>query len=245
MDDMTREVLEIRHYPDRIDSFIDKHRKFIIHCANQTTGRFVTTSDDEFSIALIAFSEAINSFDEHKGSFMGFAAMVIRRRLTDHIRSEKSHNTEISVEPYTIDSQLDEEDDVNSLQMEIRAKTARMSEEMISEASSVKDEIEALSDILSEYGFDFFDLTDSSPVSRKTKRECARAIIALMNDETLLGLMRKRKTLPIRDLALRSGVRSKLLERHRRYIIAATEILNGEYPLLAEYMSYIKKEMKT
>ena len=33
----------------------------------------------------------------------------------------------------------------------------------------------------------------------------------------------------------------KILERHRNYIIAAVEILSGEYPLLAEYLSFIRK----
>ena len=37
----------------------------------------------------------------------------------------------------------------------------------------------------------------------------------------------------------------KILDRHRRYIIAAAEILSGEYPVLAEYLGYIRKALKT
>ena len=45
------------------------------------------------------------------------------------------------------------------------------------------------------------------------------------------------------ELAKKAGVHKKILERHRKYIIAAAEILNGEYPLLAEYMNYIRKAL--
>jgi RNA polymerase sigma factor len=34
----------------------------------------------------------------------------------------------------------------------------------------------------------------------------------------------------------------KILERHRKYIIAAIEILSGEYPYLADYLRYIREE---
>jgi RNA polymerase sigma factor len=39
-----------------------------------------------------------------------------------------------------------------------------------------------------------------------------------------------------------SQVPRKILERHRKYIVAAIEILSGEYPYLAEYLRYIREE---
>ena len=57
--------------------------------------------------------------------------------------------------------------------------------------------------------------------------------------------MRKNKALPMKELELASGVARKILDRHRRYIIAAAEILSGEYPVLAEYLGYIRKALKT
>jgi len=38
-----------------------------------------------------------------------------------------------------------------------------------------------------------------------------------------------------------SGVPRKIIERHRKYIIAATEIVGGDYPHLSQYMSFIKR----
>ena len=40
------------------NAFITQNEKFIIGCANRFTKRYITKSDDEWSIALIAFSNA-------------------------------------------------------------------------------------------------------------------------------------------------------------------------------------------
>ena len=95
--------------------------------------------------------------------------------------------------------------------------------------------------ILGAYGFSFFDLSNSSPKAEKTRRQCALAVRTLIEDTALISRMQASKTLPIRELALRSGVSKKLLERHRKYIIAATEILTGDYPVLGEYLRPIRK----
>ena len=40
----------------------------------------------------------------------------------------------------------------------------------------------------------------------------------------------------IRELCDKSGLSRKLIDRHRRYIIAVAEILKGDYPLLGDYI---------
>ena len=103
----------------------------------------------------------------------------------------------------------------------------------------------AAQEILRPYGFSFFDLAESSPKAGKTKDACCKAVLALLKNEELLDKMRKNKALPMKELELASGVARKILDRHRRYIIAAAEILSGEYPVLAEYLGYIRKALKT
>ena len=53
--------------------------------------------------------------------------------------------------------------------------------------------------------------------------------------------MRLKKMLPIKELYEVSGVVKKILERHRRYIIASAEILDGDFPILASYLDYIRR----
>jgi RNA polymerase sigma factor len=235
------EVVRIREDKDQLNRFIEQHKSFVIHSANKTLNRFITESDDEFSIALIAFSEAVDTYDEEKGHFHPFASMLIRRRLIDYIRKETGRSSEISVEPSAMDADIADEAEATPIQLEVRRRTAELSENSSAGDRPVKDEIEALSQILSGYGFSFFDLTECSPRSEKTKAGCAAVVQTLLTDNEMLRRMQEKKALPIKELASLSGVKTKLLERHRKYIIAAAEILNGDYPLLAEYMSFIRK----
>ena len=103
MDTMTTEALEAKKSPEALNSFIASNKNFVIFSANQALNRYITDSDDEYSIALIAFSEAVESFDESKGSFSSFASLVNKRRLVDHIRRESRFSSETSVEPAVID----------------------------------------------------------------------------------------------------------------------------------------------
>ena len=120
-------------------------------------------------------------------------------------------------------------------------ESAEMMAEEAAETGSAAEEIGAMQQILSAYGFSFFDLSDSSPKAEKTRRQCALAVRTLIEDTALISRMQASKTLPIRELALRRGVSKKLLERHRKYIIAAAEILTGDYPVLGEYLRPIRK----
>ena len=54
--------------------------------------------------------------------------------------------------------------------------------------------------------------------------------------------LHKTRTLPMKELVKASGVSKKILDRHRRYIIAVAEILYGEYPLVRAYLTFIREE---
>ena len=251
MDDMGSRVLAVRNDPKQLNNFIAENRRFVLISAYYALNRYVSDSDDEYSIALMAYAEAIEAYDESKGNFQSFATMVIKRRLIDYLRTQSKYAPELSVEPYAMDADLSQTEDVSALQMEIARKTMQLSEDQVHSDrgdpghNPVKDEIEALQQLLGRYGFSFFDLTECSPRADKTKKACAEVVNVLLNTPEMFETMRRTRSLPAKELVKRCGVRTKLLDKHRRYIIAAAEILNGEYPLLAEYMSYIRKSMKT
>ena len=247
-EDTIRAVLASQTSDALRNDFISENKIYILAIACRAAGHYVSESDDEFSVALIAFNEAIDSYDESKGAFRAFAAVVIRRRIFDYIRSENRFSSEILLEPTALTGEIMEDSPETSLQMEVRQREAEISEqdtENRPEGSPVKDEIEAVQGLLRRYGFSFFDLADHSPKAGKTKEACARAVAYLLQNEELLQKMRQSCTLPIKEVLQATGISRKILELHRRYIIAAAEILNGDYPLLAEYMSYIKKALET
>ena len=57
----------------------------------------VDSNDDELSIAMIAFHEAIQGYERQRGSFLAFAAQLIRNRLIDYYRKEKWHRGVLSL----------------------------------------------------------------------------------------------------------------------------------------------------
>ena len=132
------------------------------------------------------------------------------------------------------------------MNLEVQSKVTELSAgPAVDPAQAAREEIAAAQAILKPYGFSFFDLAESSPKAEKTKQACCKAVVALLKNEELLIKMRKNKALPMKELEAASGVARKILDRHRRYIIAAAEILSGEYPVLAEYLEYIRKALKT
>jgi RNA polymerase sigma factor len=231
-----------------LNNLIEQNKAWILRCCADTTHRYITDSDDEWSTALLAFHEAVQSYEADKGNFKAFASVVIRRRLLDGIRSQWRHKGEIHVLPGAFDGDFgtEEGEAPDAISLEVQSRVAELSAgSAVDPAAAAREEIAAAQAILKPYGFSFFDLAESSPKAAKTKNACCKAVLALLRDEELLEKMRKNKALPMKELEKASGVARKILDRHRRYIIAAAEILSGEYPVLAEYLGYIRKALKT
>ncbi len=245
-DEFSSEAILVKNDPEKLNEFISNNTKFIKQCAYRSVNKFISESDEEYSIALSAFNEAIRSYDDSKGAFSSFAQIVIKRRLYDYLQSQYRHKAEISVEPYIMEGEIDDETE-SPLAFELKAKSAELSESnsySVTSSVTLKDEIDALAEMLTPYGFSFMDLASCSPHSVKTRSACANAVSIIMKSKELMAKMEKSKSLPMKDLVELSGISRKVLDRHRRYIIAAVLILNGEYPLLAEYMRYIKDTLK-
>lgn len=241
MDEVSSRALAAKTDEALLETFIQENKGFILSVASRTMKRYVTDSDDEWSVALIAFDEAVRSYEESKGDFKLFAGMVIKRRLIDHIRSESRHNAEISVEPYAMDGDTGDSDEATGLQLEVKSRTAEMADAADS-SGSIREEIAHLSTELKEYGISFFELEEASPRAEKTKNACAIAVRTLIGDEDMKASMKKKKTLPMKELSKVSGVDRKTLERHRKYLIAVALILTGDLPHMAEYVGYIKEK---
>ena len=221
------------------EKLIQECEEVILRTASTVSRRYVSKSDDEWALALCAFSHAIDVYDETKGDFLPFAQMLIRRELVDAYRRDARRAPEMSVAPHVLEgsSEPDEEE------AEVTLAVARSS--MEAAERSLHDEIVAANDMLADYGFRFFDLTECSPRQEKTRQECAAAIRGLLRDPPLLvELLRKNRKLPSSELRRLSGVSGKILDRYRKYIIMAALILSDDYPQLAEYLKFVKEGME-
>ena len=227
---MGEEALEAVRTEEGRSAFITKNEKFIIGCASKFTRRYITKSDDEWSIALIAFSNAMDSYDADKGNFQSYARLLIERRLTDYIRTQARFQGEQSTEPYVFEGNVDEDADNAAYQLHIARATST------SDENPIRDEILALNDILSGYEITFLDLTECSPKAAKTKTACLTAVTFLQKNPHLVVKMCSTRLFPLKIITENTKVPRKILERHRKYIITATEILCNDFPLLQEYI---------
>jgi RNA polymerase sigma factor len=229
-------VMEAKHDQQILENILKKNEFIILKCASKVTHRYITKSDDEWSIALHAFTQAVDSYDLDRGSFISFAELVMKRRLIDYIKSRVKYSPELSVDPIVFDTEPEEE----TQDAAIRAAVAEQVSSQ--DRNDLKYEIDAANTTFQTYGFTFYELSECSPHANKTKKACANAVSFMLDNPVLISDMRSSKQLPLKIVEKESKVPRKILERHRKYIIAAIEILSGGYPYLAEYLRYIREE---
>ncbi|MCR4655063.1 MAG: hypothetical protein K5770_02360 [Lachnospiraceae bacterium] len=223
--------------PSAREEFLSENSGRILRLSSKLAGRAVTKSDDEWSVALMAVSEALDYYDPGKGEFWSYAAVVMKSRLLNLYRSRKRSENEISVSPDAFSGEMEEEDPEFSMKLKLQDKIAADSTDF---GNPLRDEIYALEEELLEYNISFFDLTECSPRSQKTRKGCAEVIASFFLPPPLVKLLRKTGRLPARELKERSGQSLKFLDKFRKYLIASALILDGEYPGLSEYVACMK-----
>lgn len=220
MRELDQKAIDAANDPEKLNAFIAQYEPFVLKSASKTVKRFVSKSDDEWSIALNAFSEAISKYDYDRGSFIAFAELMIHRRLIDYFRTQEKFNSDVKAGWVEDNAAIDYND------------------------QNLKLEIEAISKILSDYGFSFMDLADCSPKAQKTKAACAKAVSFLIARPMLIAEMRNSSQVPIKIIEKNTGLPRKIIERHRKYIIAVVEILNGDFPYISEYLNFAREAVK-
>ena len=235
MDSVNEKAVRAAQDDSYMNEFIAENKTFILGCAGKQAGRYISESDDEFSIAMYAFFTAITKYNTDQGDFLPFAGLVIKRRLTDYYRTQQRFSDEHSVSPEVFSGNTDDDGEVQAIHYEVAEKLADRP------ALTAADEIHTVNDIFSRFGFSFMELSEVSPKASKTKRQCSQAVRAIISSPIILETLRSTHKLPIKALAAQSSVPVKVIERHRKYIIAATIILTGNFPILAEYMKYIRE----
>lgn len=211
-----------------INRFVEEYKPFIASCAEKVAGRYMNYGlDDELSIAMFAFVEAINSFDQTKGNFFSFSRNVIKRRLIDYYRSEKRHKNVISLNMYL--EEQGEEFDISSGEA-VRA----YSEKKVSEFRKL--EMEELGKELTDWKITFTDLAEASPRHEKTRKQCSEIVGLILSRPDMLKQVMVKKYLPVAEIEKALRLPRKLIERFRKYIITVVVIATGDYEYIRDYI---------
>lgn len=229
---IVKQVYAAKENMQAADDLIRAYIPFIRSEASKFLSRICTEQDDEFSIAMIAFHEAIRGYEKGRGAFLSYASMLIRSRLTDYRRKEARHYGNLS---------LDEENgDEGGTLMDTLADSADPIEESVN-LSATKQEIEELSRVMADFGVTFSDVADNSPKQERTLEACKRAIRYAAENPQLLDELLRTKKLPLAQLVSGSGAERKTLERHRKYILAMLLIQTNGYEIIRGHLRHIVK----
>jgi RNA polymerase sigma factor len=220
------------------EDLILQQEQTILRTAAAVSHRYIGKSDDEWSVALCAFSRAIDLYSMEKGNFLPFAQMLIKRALIDLFRTRKSALHEVPVAPHILEGNGEPEEDPDGVYFAVVKTSAQASD------NSMRDEITAANELLKTYGFRFYDLTECSPKQDKTREDCAKVVRYMLDQypPELLEELKRRKKLPVKALANATGISKKTIDRYRKYMIMAILILEGDFPHIAEYLKFVREE---
>lgn len=209
---------------------LETYRPFIIHTASRCCKRFLQSGDDEeISVAMIAFNEAIDSYrHEAGGRFLSFAGLVIRRRLTDYFRQNTAVRREI---PFS-DFGTDGEDTIPQIIIG-EAEKLYSEQETLSEQ---REEIETYCDMLAKYNITIDELVEISPKHTDARKRAVLTAQSIAENREWVEYFLLRRELPLKEIDGCVPVSRKTLERQRKYIIALILVFLGDFPYLREYL---------
>ncbi|MFC4024566.1 RNA polymerase sigma factor SigI [Oceanobacillus longus] len=205
------------------------YQPFIAKSVSEVCKRYIDPKrDDEFSIGLSAFNEAIFSYSPDRGSsFLSFAKLVIKRKVIDYIRYNQKR-----LNPLSLDESFDAEQMENP--MELLAVKEKYNQEQ--DTIHRREEIMDFKEKLQEYRLTLVDLTEASPKHRDARDSAVKTARILFNDAELREFVQIKKKLPIKKLVKKVDVSKKTLERNRKFILAIFIVLSEDYIYLKDYL---------
>lgn len=222
--DEAKEDLEMRN------QLIAQYSPFMIKVASKVCKQYIDRSRDEYSIALEAFNEAIETYDETQGRhFLSFAEMVIRRRVIDYIRKESRQTRDIFLEQ----EGKDDEEQVESL-AQINASIAQYHEAQ--ERERRREEIKEYQLLLKTFDITFDELANCCPKHMDARENAKQIACILATRSELADYLLEKKQLPLKKLLKFVQCSRKTIERNRKYIIALALIHIGQFDSLRSYL---------
>jgi RNA polymerase sigma factor len=213
-----------------LNETITSYKPFIAKTVSSVCKRYIHESDDEFSIGLIAFNEAIEKYMPERGrSLLSFAEVLIKRRVIDYIRKQtKNQHISFDFDGIVNDDESSGTAIVNELSFEEYKKKK--------EEDIRKDEIVHFSELLRTFELSFIDLVENSPKHADARKNAILIARILVDHPDLRNILLEKKRLPIKQLEEMVDVSRKTIERNRKYIIAISLILLGDYMYLKDYI---------
>ena len=216
----TRLNVRAKDQKEAVNDLLFEYTPFIKKTASYICKRQINEQDEEFSISLQGFHEALMAYNEEKNaSLETFAHLVIKRRLLDFLRKESTRKEQL----VEFENQILEERSLH-----------RHAEE--EQAASRREELLKYKELLAEYKLSFEELTSAAPKHADSRRTAFQIAQIISESEELYASFIAKKKLPLKDIEALVGVSRKTLERHRKYMIAVILLLKSDFVYIKDYV---------
>lgn len=186
--------------------------------------------DDELSIAMFAFHQAVLSYERYRGAFLPFAARVIRNSLIDYDRKEQRHRRNLSLD-------VPEEEDDTALIEKLDTGHDEIGERQF--RSEASEEIAHFVCQLSELGLSLSDIAENCPRQQRTLEACQRVLAYARTEPEIFELLLQTGKLPVSRLSQGANVDKKTLERHRKYLVAILLAYTNGFEIIRGHLRQI------
>jgi RNA polymerase sigma factor len=214
------------------EQVISEHLSFIKRTVRRLTHTMSIEHKDEYSIALSAFNEAIDRYQEEKNaSFRQYASMVIKHRLWDWYRREAQHQKNESFESVSSDTGFSYEASIGD------PAAQNVQETMEFEESGLW-----IQNQLQQLGLEFNTLVRRFPKHRDTRLLCIRLARCVNNHEELFNRLMKTGQVPGKALSNLCQVPVKTIERNRQAVILLSLLMCSDLSSVHNYIERYERE---
>ncbi|TQR21208.1 RNA polymerase sigma-I factor [Psychrobacillus vulpis] len=193
--------------------------------------RPIDEHDEEFSIAMNGFHEAVMAFDHtESASLQTFAHLIIKRRMVDYIRKESARKEKVFL------MQSASEEEYISEQHYLLDKQSITTYTENQQTAARREELIRFSEILVVYNLSFEELTKAAPKHADARKTAFQIAQIIADSEEFYDYLLKNKRLPMKEIEALVEVSRKTLERHRKYMIAVVLLLNSDLVYIKDYV---------
>jgi RNA polymerase sigma factor len=197
---------------EEINRLIEDYQPFVLNVITALKKSYVDVdNDDEFSIGLMAFYEALEKYNEARGDFLSFARLVIQSRIKDYWSQQKHEYTTNLLEDAVIEENFDEK-------------------------LLLRKEIEDFEKVLKSFGLTFEQLVDHTPKHIDTQKRAKKIGLQAAEQEDLMTHLYTKKRLPITQISRRFKVSLVIVKRSKITITSVMIIVKEKFSRIMEWI---------
>ena|GEM_PF-1529959 len=185
---------------------------------------------DLLTDAMLAFARSVETYKSEEGTFIQYAALVIRNRLIDSMRKE------LLLERRFFFSSPRRREEDSSWENNVSQESHRQQEE----AEKLSLEIQEINREFALWGFTWDTLVKKCPKQERSRRMAWGIAETISRNPPVLEETLKTRRLPLSFLV--PPFSRKVIEKYRTYIAALVILSRGEYPYIYSFVPQFFQE---